>query len=137
MAYSPLAETVTPALSLQDPRRLLGEVRDDDVRAGAPDARERFHHRRVFVEPAELPAAFTMAYSPLTEYAATGRPNSLLHLANDVEIRQRGLDHHDVRAFVHVEGDLAHRFLGVGGVHLIERRSPNCGVDSAASRKGP
>src|SRR5256886_7154236 len=39
---------------LQEPCGLLGEVRDDDVGAGPPDPRQRLHHGRLFVEPAEL-----------------------------------------------------------------------------------
>src|SRR6202035_2624397 len=40
-------------------------------------------------------------------------------LANDVEIRERGLDHDDVGAFFEIKGDLFEGFAGVGGVHLI------------------
>ena len=39
--------------------------------------------------------------------------------AHDVEIRQAGLDHHDVGTFGDVERDLAHRLANVGRIHLI------------------
>src|SRR6266436_7147323 len=39
--------------------------------------------------------------------------------ANYVEIGERGLDHHHVRAFFKVERDFFQGFAGVGGIHLV------------------
>src|SRR5262245_57154103 len=60
-AYSPLAEIRIgrSALALPSPLQLARDVprkvRDHDVRAGPPDARERLHHGALLVEPAEPP----------------------------------------------------------------------------------
>ena len=40
-------------------------------------------------------------------------------MADDVEIRERGLDHHHVGAFFEVERDFFQGFAGVGGIHLV------------------
>src|SRR5688500_16267547 len=42
------------ALGAQTLRRFGGEIGDDHVRAGAPDADQRFHHRPVTVDPSTL-----------------------------------------------------------------------------------
>ncbi len=44
---------------------------------------------------------------------------ALLHAPDDVEIRQRRLDHHDVGAFVEIGGHLAQRLARVGRIHLV------------------
>src|SRR2546426_3637416 len=60
IAYSPLAEILIRAASpraqaaLEQPRRLPGEVGDDDVGAGAADPGQGLEHRALLVEPAEL-----------------------------------------------------------------------------------
>ena len=51
-------------------------------------------------------AAFTIAYSPLTWYAATGTSNASRIARDHVEVGQRGLHHHHVGALVDVERDL-------------------------------
>ena len=43
----------------------------------------------------------------------------LLHAPDQVEVRQRRLDHDDVGAFVDVQLDLAQRLVGVGRIHLV------------------
>src|SRR5688500_10640709 len=42
------------ALGAQTLRRFGREIGDDDVRAGAPDADQRFHHRPIAVDPSTL-----------------------------------------------------------------------------------
>src|SRR3989441_1143875 len=60
IAYSPLAEILIRAASpraqaaLEQPRRLPGEVGDDDVGAGAAEPGQGLEHRAHLVEPAEL-----------------------------------------------------------------------------------
>ena len=64
-------------------------------------------------------AAFTIAYSPLTWYAATGTSNAARISRDHVEVRERGLDHHHVGALVDVERDLGERLARVRRVHLV------------------
>ena len=42
----------------QDARGLTGEVGQDDVSAGAPQAHERLHHHLLLVDHAQRPAGF-------------------------------------------------------------------------------
>ena len=64
-------------------------------------------------------AAFSIAYSPLTWYAAVGIAELRLHPRDDVEIGERRLDHDDVGPFLDIERDLAQRLLDVGRIHLV------------------
>ncbi len=47
------------------------------------------------------------------------RPGRVLDLADDVQIWGGGLDHQHVGALLEIELGLAHRFGGVGGIHLV------------------
>ena len=64
-------------------------------------------------------AAFTIAYSPLTWYAATGTSNVGADVGDHVEVRERGLHHHHVGALGDVERDLGERLAAVRGIHLV------------------
>ena len=48
-----------------------------------------------------------------------GDVEGVAHLSDDVEVRQRGLDHDHIGAFLDVERHLAQGFAGVGRVHLV------------------
>ena len=37
----------------------------------------------------------------------------------NVEIRQRRLDHNNIGAFIDIEPDFAQRFIGIGRIHLV------------------
>ena len=84
-------------------------------------------------------AALSIAYSPLTWYAASGTVDRGPHRGDDVEIGQRRLHHHHVGA------------LGEVGLHLQQRLAARCArscwyalrsppptmAQSTASRNGP
>ena len=87
------------------PARLI-DVRISIITRGPsiqPRSRGRLHHRVL--------AADVVRRDRQRERVA--------RLADDVEIRQRRLDHHDVGAFLDVERDLAHRLATVRRIHLI------------------
>ena len=104
----------------EQPRSLLREVGQDDVGARAPDGRAatRSMTRSSSSQPARA-AALIIAYSPDTLYAATGTPKRSFTRRDDVEVRQRGLHHHDVGALLEIERDLAQRLARVARVHLV------------------
>src|SRR5262245_3074047 len=128
MAYSPFAEirmrvpmaaSSTLAIALEPARDVLGEVRDHDVGAGAPDGRERLHHRALLFEPAELRRGLEHRILPRHRVSGQGHAELLLGARDHIEVRQGRLHHDDVRAFVEIERDLAHGLLGVGRIHLV------------------
>src|SRR5256712_14032072 len=130
IAYSPLAEILIRAASsraqtaLEQPRRLPGEVGDDDVGAGAADPGQGLEHRALLVEPAEL--AGGADHRVLARHRVGGQRHSELEprARGYVEVGQRGRDHYYVRALVQIQGDLAHRLLRVGGIHLVRAPGP-------------
>ena len=96
------------------------EVGEHEVGAGALDRRAACSSATASPSIQPLPAAaFTIAYSPLTWYAATGTSNASRSARDDVEVRQRGLHHHHVGALGDVERGLVERLAGVGRVHLV------------------
>src|SRR5919106_465941 len=123
IAYSPFAEMrmrsapVGPAL--EQTRGVFGEVGDDDVGPGPPDARERLHDCALLVEPAEL--ASRADHRVLPRHGVGGQRHAELRLGprDHVEVGQGRLHHHDVGALVEVERDLSHGLLGIGRIHLI------------------
>src|SRR3989337_1094297 len=101
MAYSPLAEILTrPASSLapllDEPRGVLREVGDDDVGPRPPDAREGLHDRPLLVQPPELARGADPAVLAGDRVRGHGQAEVALHARDDVQVRQRGLDHEDV-----------------------------------------
>jgi len=80
-----------------------------------------------------LPAALIIEYSPLTLYAAVGIPNCLLR-AGRCRDREAPASPSQYRSFNNILLYLTKGFVGIGRVIWCERRSPNLGVLSAASR---
>ena len=99
--------------------------------------RQRLEHRARLVDPAV--ARRGLQHRVLTAHVVRRRriAERVLHLADDVEVGHRRLHHDEVGAFVDVLLDLAQRLAALAGSIWCDRRSPNCGVDSAASRNGP
>ena len=46
-------------------------------------------------------------------------PEAFVRAPQNVDVRQSGLDHYNVGAFVDIERDFSQRFLGVRRIHLI------------------
>src|SRR5688572_3855508 len=117
IAYSPLAEILMSGQASADPAALeqargrAREIRDDDIGAGATDARQRFQHRPLLIEPAEL--AGGADHRVLAGHRVGGDRHPELHPRprNHVEVRQRRLDHDDVRALVELARDPPHSLL--------------------------
>ena len=105
--------------SFQPASGVFGVIGEDEVGAGAMDAGENFQHDALLVDPAFLRGGFDHRVFAADIVGANGHVEFVAHLANDVEIRQRGLDHHDVGALFQIERDFPQRFARVGGVHLI------------------
>src|SRR6266508_235062 len=98
---------------------VAGEVGDHHVRPRAADASQRFHHRPLLIEPAQ--ATRGADHRVLARDRVRGERDAELRLRprDDVEVRQRGLDHDDVGPLVEIERDLAHRLHAVRGIHLV------------------
>jgi membrane-bound lytic murein transglycosylase B len=120
----------------QEPRGLARPVGEHDVGAGPPDRRQRLEDRGLAVDPAVGGGGLdhgVLAGDVVGRYRDV---DGVAHLAQHVEVGQRGLHHHDVGALGDVQERLADAFTGVGGVLLVgapvalER-------ESTASRNGP
>ena len=82
-------------------------------------------------------AAFSIAYSPLTWYAADRHVDVGAHRGDHVEVRQRRLDHHHVGTLGEVGVDLDQRLAGVAKVLLVALAVAAAGdlhVDCVAER---
>src|SRR5215210_1711496 len=98
---------------------IRGVVGDDDVGAGALHAGERLEDCGLLVEPAVLRGGFYHRVLPAHAVRSDGQVRGLPDPAENVEVRQRGLDHHDVGPLLDVQLDLEERLAGVGGIHLV------------------
>ncbi len=97
-------------------------VGDDDVRAGAFEARQRLQHDAALVYPALSGGGFDHAVFAAHVVGSQRKfREGLLDAANHVQIRQSGLDHEHIRAFGDVYGGFAQSLAPVGGVHLMGR----------------
>src|SRR6267154_5944754 len=96
-----------------------GVVRNDDVRAGAADRGQRLEHRASLVNPAVARGSFDHRVFAADLVGSRRVPEPLLHPRQDVEIRQRGLHHHDVRALFDVLLHFAQRLVSVRRIHLV------------------
>src|SRR5437899_2973448 len=117
-------------------RGLTCVVGDDDVRAGAADPRQRFQHRAALVDP-PVPGG-RLEHGVLAAHVVRRRgvAERLLHARDDVEIRQRRFDHHDVGAFLDILLYLAQRLARVRRVHLVRSAvaEPRCRSRGVAER---
>src|SRR6185503_20732252 len=96
-------ERAREPLALEEPRRLTREIRDDEVRARAPDGRERLQHAPLLVEPPEPTGRLDHRVLPRDRVRGQREPELLPHPGDDVQVREGRLDHDDVRALVHVQ----------------------------------
>src|SRR5258708_18383447 len=105
--------------SRQHARRIAGEVRQDKICACAADGRERFHHNAVVIQPTVADGGHD--HAELARYLIRSQRHweTVARLADQVQIRKRGLYHQHVRALFEIELHLVHGLAGVGRVHLI------------------
>src|SRR5579885_2449550 len=83
--------------------RIFGEIGQDEIRAGAANGDERLHHRALQVQPAVARRRDDHAEFPGDLICADRDGEPLARHPDDVEIRQRGLHHQHVRAFLQIE----------------------------------
>src|SRR6185503_7202838 len=98
---------------------VFGVVGEDDVGAGAGDAGDEFEDGAFFVEPVVGGGGFDHGVFAADVVGADGDVEFFADATDDVEIWERGLDHHHVGAFFDVERDFFEGFAGVGGIHLV------------------
>lgn len=96
-----------------------GEVGKNHIGARAFDGGEGFEDGGVFVEPARGGSGFDHEIFAADLVGGEGEGGGLAELGDDVEVGTRGFDHDHVCAFGFVELELANRFAGVGGIHLV------------------
>src|SRR5438132_1509832 len=86
--------------ALQDPRRPPPEVGDHHIGARPPDRDEGLQHGALLVEPPEPARRPDHRVLAGDRVGGQGHAELGLRARDDVQIRQRGLDHDDVRALV-------------------------------------
>ena len=94
-------------------------VGDDDVRACALHARERLEDDAFLVDPAVRRGRLDHRVFAADVVGRDGEIDAVAHLAHDVEVGERRLDHDDVRALGDVEVDLLEGLAAVRGIHLV------------------
>src|SRR5262249_42899426 len=85
----------------------------------ALDAGDDFEDDALFINPAFLRGGFDHRILAGDVIRADGYVKAIANLANDVQIRERGLDHDDVGAFFEIERDFFQGFTSVGRIHLV------------------
>src|SRR5215208_3552514 len=110
---------IGPSCLREEPRRLFGEVGENDVGARAPNGEQRLQHDAPLVQPA--PRARRFHHRVLARYVVRGNRHAepLFHAPDDVEVGERRLDHHDVGALAEIGRYLAQRLERVARVHLV------------------
>src|SRR6185369_11456771 len=96
--FAPLRENLLLALFLQRTDRLARVVRQNDVGAGAFDARERFHHHALFVDPAFLRRRFDQRVLAGDVIRRARNIKPLAHHLQHVEVNGGRLHHQDICA---------------------------------------
>src|SRR5260370_24640470 len=98
---------------------LLGVVGEDYGGAGALDASQDFEDDALLVEPALGYGGFDHGILAAYVVGAYGDVEFVANGGNDVEIRERGLDHYHVGALFPIHGDFPQGLPGIGGIHLV------------------
>src|SRR5437867_13199124 len=77
-------------------RRLLGEIGDDQIGAGAADGVERFEHDPLAIDPAAARGGRQHGVFARNVIGGDRHVDRLTHPVDDIEIGKRRLDHHEV-----------------------------------------
>src|SRR5260370_9958699 len=104
---------------LQPASDILGVVGKDDFRSGALDAGQNFQDHSLFVQPAILRRSLDHGVLSADIVRTHGNIKRIAHPPDDIQVRQRRLNHHHIRAFFEVELHFLQCFPHVGGIHLI------------------
>src|SRR5687768_12438624 len=98
--YAGIGDSAPAArLRLERARGFPGVVGDDDVGAGAPYGRQRLHHDSRLFDPAALCRSLDHRVLPAHLIGRRRLTKTLFDLRQNIEVRQRRLDHDDVGAF--------------------------------------
>src|SRR5271157_6579849 len=115
--------TATPPTAERCPSQqsgeILGEVGEDDIRAGAPNGSEGLQDHALAVHPAQPGGGGDERELAAHLIGGDGYVELAARQGDDVKVRQGGFHHDDVRALLNVERDLAHRLALVGRIHLV------------------
>mmetsp|Transcript_86 Transcript_86/g.223 ORF Transcript_86/g.223 Transcript_86/m.223 type:complete len:212 (+) Transcript_86:90-725(+) len=115
-----LVTSMLRAMALPDPlAHRGGKIGQDHVRPCAPDPRQRLEHSPPLVEPPPLGGCLDHRVLPAHVVSGDGQRGILAEGSNHVEVRDRGLDHHDVGPLLLVQTGLAEGLPHVAGVLLI------------------
>src|SRR5580704_5502815 len=115
-------------LALAEPAGdVFGVIGKDCGRAGALDAGHDLKHDALFVNPAVAGGRFHHRIFSTDVIGGDRHVEPLADTDDDVQIRQGGLDHDDVRTFLEVELHFPERFAGIGGIHLVAAAIPELG----------
>src|SRR5205807_2138304 len=99
--------------------RVIEATTQSDLPPGFQTAEFLMDHGCFFVDPTLLRARFDHRIFGAHRIGGERITEFLSRTINQIEIRERGLHHRNIRAFGNVQGRLAHRFVRVAGVHLI------------------
>src|ERR1700689_1327021 len=98
---------------------VFGVIGEDNGGSGALDAGHDFEDDALLINPAVARGSLHHRIFGADIVRGDRRVESLTDAGDDVEIRESGLYHDDVRALFEVESDFAKRLAGVGRIHLI------------------
>src|SRR4051812_1622236 len=101
-----------------------GVVAYDYLRPGSLYTCKRLQNRPLLVQPAVLRCGLEHRVLAAHVVGSDGEVRHLAHPTHDVEVRERGLDHDNVRALFDIQGNLAQSFASVRGVHLVAAPVP-------------
>src|SRR5216684_4411013 len=90
---------------LEPPGGIFGVVSEHDISSGALDSSQDFQHHALLLEPPVARGRFNHRVFPADVIGCDRNLDVVPHQPHNVEIRQRRLDHHHVRAFLDIQRD--------------------------------
>ena len=106
------------------PEDIPGVVGDNRVGPRPENRGNYFPGQALFIAVSELGHCLDHRIFAADVVGAERQIDQLPDAAYDVKVRERRFYHHDVRALLHVEQDLAFRLAGVPAVHLVACSCP-------------
>src|ERR1700674_2037286 len=104
---------------LQPACDILGMVGKNNFSSGALDAREDFQDNSLFIQPTLLRRRFDHGVLSADVVSADRNIKGIAHPPDNIQVRQRGLNHDHVRAFFEIKLHFFQRFPHIGRIHLI------------------
>ena len=106
-------------LAIQKPGCIYGKIGYGQIGTGPFDGSQDFHHHPLLINPSVSRRRLDHGIFAAHIVGRSRHTEALFYRADNIQISQRRLYHHDVGAFIHIQVNLTQSLTHIGGIHLM------------------